>query len=420
MKECDEKRQIDVLSGIHSRLTFEGWTRNFLMHQAYNAFLFGIPKQDHLSQFPRENFARQHSIHPAPRYPWLKSSDDEDPWLKPTGDLAAFLATYTGVIPDVQKHLETFSLVTIISGTNHLHGHKASCVKLIYSLANRFDWVDIIVENKVSPPIHVGKQLPKESVHLYGQQQHTLSEGQVWKGEDLFLEMNSSSHKSVRVQLGVDLMFNMGVSEEMAEMFLRHMGYSQAHRSWAHVWTKVVAFKKRRSTFLLSLSGSIGKVTLKNWDEADKNVSLNVFWIPTFNSKFKELTDVRPLLETTRRSPGHLYTHHGFIFDGSFQPRWKKYASVCIAPFAFITYKQKIAWTNVNDRVDYSQLKGTWIEAMHLCAKFNGSLPILRSREELDHLLSLFKLPYQTPPPMPVMFIGLIKTKVTLWFSSFQ
>lgn len=367
-----------------------------------------------MSEFPNEKFPYIHDIHPAPNYPWL-SPASLDPVSTYVRDMWR-LSTYSGSNTDLLQHLQTFSSVTVVSSKALFHSHQASCVKLIYSLINRNEWTDITLENKVPTLIDLDTELPKETTYIFRSQQHTLSEEPIWNGEDLFLSVaNNSNAGKQTIQLDVALTFNMHVVGGFYSL-LTHLGKFQSQRTWKHYWTNIVTFERKKPTFLLSLSGKINKVILKNLLECE-NVSLIVVWIPTFNRKFKQLIDAQPLLEASRGDKfftGHEYTHQGFVYDWSFEPEWKRYKKKCIAPYAFISYKQKAAFTTLNERVDYSQLKGTWLEAMHLCLKFNGSLPILRSREELDHLLSLFKLPFQTPPPMPLMFIGLIKTQVKL------
>ena len=51
--------------------------------------------------------------------------------------------------------------------------------------------------------------------------------------------------------------------------------------------------------------------------------------------------------------------------------------------------------------------KGTWLEAHKLCKHFDGYLPIFHSREVVDQLISVLKLPWISPPPIKFMFIGL-------------
>ena len=51
-------------------------------------------------------------------------------------------------------------------------------------------------------------------------------------------------------------------------------------------------------------------------------------------------------------------------------------------------------------------LKITWNQASKLCQDMNGTLPILRSKEQQDEIISLLSS-HQTPPPIMVLFIGL-------------
>ena len=57
-------------------------------------------------------------------------------------------------------------------------------------------------------------------------------------------------------------------------------------------------------------------------------------------------------------------------------------------------------------------LKGSWKEAYEVCAKLGGTLPVIRSRDELDELISLLYLPNLPPPMMTIVFIGLVEIHV--------
>ena len=57
-------------------------------------------------------------------------------------------------------------------------------------------------------------------------------------------------------------------------------------------------------------------------------------------------------------------------------------------------------------------LKGSWKEASEVCAELGGTLPIIRSRKELDELISLLYLPKLHPPIMTIVFIGLEEKQV--------
>ncbi len=315
------------------------------------------------------------------------------------------------------QHLQTFSSISIHSSSTLLNDNQRSSAQLTYSLLNRKDWIDIRAESNLITVTDLGKELPKESVSLSGPEKHVFTEGPAWSGEDLFLSvMNSSSDAMGQIQLDVDLTFDMGASHENLLVMIGKTEDATAKSTWQHFWTGQVVFQKEKSNFLLSLSGKVDKVTLSKWEKSE-NISLNVIWIATFNRQFKHLIDVRPLEETSRGdsyTSAHRYTHMGFIYDGSLEPRWKRFKINCTAPYAFISYRQNLRLTSASERKDYSSLRGTWVEARQLCLKFDALLPILRSKEELDNLISIFKLPYQSPPPMPVMFIGLIKTKVNM------
>ena len=52
------------------------------------------------------------------------------------------------------------------------------------------------------------------------------------------------------------------------------------------------------------------------------------------------------------------------------------------------------------------KIKISWNEASKLCQDMNGTLPVLRSKEQQDEIISMLSSEY-TPPPVMVMFIGL-------------
>ncbi len=319
---------------------------------------------------------------------------------------------------DLIQHLQTFSSALVYSSKTLLNDRRPTQINLRYSLVSRMDWIDITVENKIPPFMDVHLLQPREMVFFSEfQHKHTLLKGPVWEGEDLFVSMmNMSSEQRVRrIQLDLDLTYYMGPSLEWDKVLPLALGYSQHHRKWRHFWTGTLSFGGQKSTFLLSLSGRVNRVSLKSMQEG-QNLSIHIFWFATFNRNFKKLTDVRPLRYTLRgESRQKLITNQGFIFDWSKEPSFARFHNFSAAPYAFISYKQHNILNTVDEPKDYSKIRGTWTEAMQLCETFDGYLPILKSREQLDHLLSLFKLPFQTPPPMPVMFIGLIKSKVKFW-----
>ncbi len=370
-----------------------------------------MPQQGVLSDWPDGEFPypHKHYIHPAVHYP----SPFPDPEFKNSWEYWR-RAAVMGAGSDLMSHLKTFSMVDIWTSKALIYDRRPTLVKFKYALSRTMDWVDIIATNIVTKVRDLHLNQPKESLYLSGAKQHTLSGGPAWRGQDLLLTRKKSSNDEMgRVQLDVDLTYYMGGARSTVDQIdIVFFGKSQdlkAQRTWIHNWTGVAKLDRQRSDFILSLSGKIERICLTN-TESCQNLSLNIFWIATHNRKFKQLLDSRPG-DVASRKMGKSYRrccHHGFVFDWTFEPPplfKRKY----IAPFAFISFKYH---EFSSCRADYSHIRGTWIEAMQLCTKFNGSLPILRSREELDHLLSLFKLPFQTPPPMPVMFIGLIKTKV--------
>ena len=57
-------------------------------------------------------------------------------------------------------------------------------------------------------------------------------------------------------------------------------------------------------------------------------------------------------------------------------------------------------------------LKGSWNEALETCAEFGGYLPIIRSKDQQDELISLLYLSKIPPPLMTIIFIGLIEYEV--------
>ncbi len=380
------------------------------MQQAYCAIFLADPVQGQISVSPTTGYAEQ-SIHPLANYPKLVPAGSSS--ISSGMKLLLGLAQLEKKLFPAQ-HLQTLSSVSVFSSKTLLHDRRPSTVYLTYSLVSQQEWIDITVRNNLSAPIDLQLLEPRETVCLSGLEQHTLSGGPVWKGEDLFLEkMNSSSGDTGKIQLDVDLSFDMGLSPGLYEVFLETMGMPHVNkdkRTWRYFWTCVLKLQER-SSFLLSLSGQIDRVTMYSLEKTH-NLSLNIFWIETFNRKFKNLADVRPSHKTSRQGEGKdEFTHSGYIFDWSLEPEWHMFQNVFFAPYAFISYKQE---PYRGTKMDYSGVRGTWIEANNLCAKFDGFLPIFRSKEELDHLLTLLKVPYQTPPPMPVIFIGLIKAKVSL------
>ena len=55
---------------------------------------------------------------------------------------------------------------------------------------------------------------------------------------------------------------------------------------------------------------------------------------------------------------------------------------------------------------------GTWREACNMCESIGGHLPVLRSREEQDQVMSFLKI-FKHMIPISVMFIGLVNEKVS-------
>ena len=52
------------------------------------------------------------------------------------------------------------------------------------------------------------------------------------------------------------------------------------------------------------------------------------------------------------------------------------------------------------------KIKISWNEASKLCQDMNGTLPVLRSKEQQDEIISILSSA-NTPPPIMVMFIGM-------------
>ena len=72
---------------------------------------------------------------------------------------------------------------------------------------------------------------------------------------------------------------------------------------------------------------------------------------------------------------------------------------------------------NFEERVYYTKtlyqklVDMTWIEASKLCKSMGGSLPLIRSQEELTELITFLKLS-QDMPPVEALYIGLFYSKV--------
>ena len=258
-----------------------------------------------------------------------------------------------------------------------------------FPFANRRGWIDIIAETVEShyQEIMLNTAIyPDESIELWNiSAEFYPVKSRPSDREDILLQLQphtADSFEDTNIVLTISSEYNI------PREYLMWM--TAIHEHVEQLWQGHLQFSRQNLIHVVSLQGECKQVFVQTV-ENNTNATINIHWMKTTNQKFHFYTDAR-LVRSWRN-------HYCFKYVTSDSDKpWDVLPSLDFAFIYQITifYEQKTGF------------RGTWLEAYELCKRFDGFLPILRSREELDQLISVLKLPMVPPPPMKIMFIGLI------------
>ena len=241
--------------------------------------------------------------------------------------------------------------------------------------------------------------------------------------KDFFLEFNANKSMTQEIKITVDVRSNH---------YVNNFGLSpQTHRDM-HIKRKLF-FSNATSGHLIFLYGNLASLSLQMSEQHFRlgnnrqNFSgmFRLYFGQTDNKKFGTLLDISPQL--TCENIIHMKEHNRWCFYRCLnytvdinRDHRHHYTYVfhldmdsqrlsCHPPISKNWIRNEDC-DNANETIRY--LKGSWNEAANVCAKLGGYLPIIRSKDEQDELISILKLPSITPPLMNIIFIGLRNYKV--------
>ena len=270
------------------------------------------------------------------------------------------------------------------------------------------DWVDIIID-----PVIVGKH-PFDTIHrhkkLYIQQNKIQVKGRTEVRHQailFYLQAANRSSTKKNIQLNIDIRNN----ECCTLLYKMYREYT---------WANSVNLSSTNPGYMISLPYFERSVGVTLWSEENTGDTLNVYWI-TDNFKYELLehnhqdeslyrmrcfgeqvcinyTDLRNMID------GKFITEHYYVY---LVPEFKENSdrSVDISdiigdrPLSLINYLQSLATPNYHHLL-------SWEETNQICKEVNATLPIFRSKKQLDEVLYLMASIY-TPPPIVVLFISL-------------
>ena len=263
------------------------------------------------------------------------------------------------------------------------------CYHMRFPFVNSRDWVHIIAETFQMDyqRINLNTAKPDESIELW----NISTEFYPLKSlptdrEDIILQLKPHSTKSFDT---TNVIVTIRSIYKFPSVYLSIDVHEKVEQLF---WKGHIQFSNQNLIHVISLQGEHQKVSMQNI-ENNTNATLNVYWLETSNKKFHSYRYV----QIHRSCNDHLCLKYitseaDASLDGPTS-----------LDFAFIYQKYE----------ENTTYNGTWLEAYELCNHFDGYLPIFRSREEIDQLISVLKLPQVTPPPIRIMFIGLMTHQVS-------
>ena len=337
-------------------------------------------------------------IHPGKQYPWMKPITDL------IGDMLAESMDWISVPSetDSSKSIGDLPWLTDVESSLYIYLEFLRSQKFQFDLkfpfVNSRDWVHIIAETiKMDHQvINLDALNPDESIELW----YTSTEFYNVKShppdrEDILLKLQPHTTENFE---NTNIMVTISSEYNIPGEFLIWRSVIQKHVS--QLWQGYLDFSNQKLIEIISLQGEYKEMFVQSMKN-NTNTTLNVYWIKTTNQKFHFYRDAKLI--------GSWKNHHCLKYITSDADRSSDKTSSLDFAFIYqitIRYKQKTGF------------RGTWLEAYKLCYHFGGFLPILRSKEELDQLISILKLPVIPPPPMKIMFIGLtsyrVSTKINL------
>ena len=250
------------------------------------------------------------------------------------------------------------------------------CFLMRFPFVNRRDWVDIIAETY---------QMDYQLINLTAKPDENI---ELWNISTEFYPLKSlpPEREDIMLQLeahGTKPFENTNIMVTIISMYELPSGYlfPRFHKKVQQFWKGYIQFSNQNLIHVISLQGKYKEVSMQNM-EKNTNASLNVLWLEISYQKFHSYRDAQFACSCRN----HNCLKHITLdtpLDGS--PNLN---------FAFIYQNEK-----------NTTYKGTWLEAYELCKEFDGYLPIFHSREVVDQLISVLKLPQVPPPPIKFMFI---------------
>ena len=176
--------------------------------------------------------------------------------------------------------------------------------------------------------------------------------------------------------------------------------------------------------YLLFYHNKIKSVSLRSFESNSTGV-VHIYGIEMCNQKFSYFQDIsvkykcynkrdycwyRCLNYSLAGDQGHIDNNHYYAFIYNSNIYELQLYRTC-TKYKYVNRKWKCRGTPAF-MLGEECLKGSWNEASETCAEFGGYLPIIRSKDEQDELISLLYLSKIPPPLMTIMFIGLMGYKV--------
>ena len=162
-----------------------------------------------------------------------------------------------------------------------------------------------------------------------------------------------------------------------------------------YTWKKNVSLSKDNPGYLVSLPDfQSGAKTTLSTQQYDGNLSLTsfntlkVYWL---HNIYHHQMNVLPIYNEFCSTTLHCIKYN---------PPLNYIENKLISTHHYI-YVEKFGLFSSHRRTKIS-----WNQASKLCRDMNGTLPVLRSKEQQDEIISLLSS-YHTPPPIMAMFIGM-------------
>ena len=254
-----------------------------------------------------------------------------------------------------------------------------------FPFVNSRDWVHIIAESVQMDyqRINLNTAKPDESIELW----NISTEFYPLKSlppdrEDIILQLDPHSVKSFG---------NTNIIVTIRSMYEPNSVYINPPipKIVEQFWKGCIQFSNQNLIHVISLQGEYQEISIQT-KEKNTAATLNVYWLQTTNQKFHSYRD-------TQWAKGFI-NHICLNYVTADTPPY----GLDSMDFTFIYHKEKNTTYN-----------GIWLEAYELCNHCDGYLPIFHSREEIDQLISVLKLPQNPPTPIKFMFIGLITHQVS-------